>query len=310
VKRCLECTATFDSSGWRCPSCGHEPAQRDGFRLFARRVADDEGYDPTIYRELADLEEGNFWFVARNRLLLHLMARYVPERGRVLELGCGTGFVLQALRERWPCWQLEGSELHVAGLEFARKRVDPSITLSQMDARRIPYRAEFDVIGAFDVIEHIPDDYGVLTECHSALRPNGLLVLSVPQHMALWSPHDDLGHHCRRYEPSELRALLTETGFEPLVTTSFNALPLPLMLLSRARSRRSTSVDPMSELRIGPTVNRALAGILTVERSLTKLGVRWPVGGSRIVVARRVPAHDQPVDPAGRQGSSCLGSLK
>ena len=134
MKRCLDCITAFDATSWRCPSCGHEPAQRDGFRLFAPRVADDEGYDPTVYRELADLEEGNFWFVARNRLLLHLMARFVPERGRVLELGCGTGFVLKALRERWPHWQLEGSELHLAGLELARKRVDPSITLSQMDA--------------------------------------------------------------------------------------------------------------------------------------------------------------------------------
>ena len=145
------------------------------------------------------------------------------------------------------------------------------------------------MIGAFDVIEHIPEDRGVLTECHAALRPNGLLVLSVPQHMALWSPCDESAHHCRRYESRGLRALLTETGFEPLVTTSFNSLPLPLMLLSRLRSRRTINVDPSSELRIGPTLNRALGAMLSVERSLTKLGVRWPVGGSRIVVAKRVP---------------------
>ncbi len=74
----------------------------------------------------------------------------------------------------------------------------------QFDACAIPYKAEFDVIGAFDVIEHIEEDTAALTQMYQALKPGGGLLITVPQHRFLWSAVDEMSYHKRRYHRNEL----------------------------------------------------------------------------------------------------------
>lgn len=100
-----------------------------------------------------------------------------------------------------------------------------------------PYRAEFDAIGAFDVIEHIDDDEEVMTSAHAALRPRGLFVVTVPQHAWLWSSTDKHAHHKRRYSRRELLTKLQRHGFALRFCTSFVFALLPLMYLSRLAKR-------------------------------------------------------------------------
>src|SRR4030095_1631809 len=104
-------------------------------------------------------------------------------------------------------------------------------------ARRIPFRGEFDVIGAFDVLEHIKEDEEVLAQMYQATRPRGGVLLTVPQHSFLWSEVDDYSRHVRRYSASELKAKVKRAGFETLRTTSFVSLLLPVMFISRLRQR-------------------------------------------------------------------------
>ena len=157
-----------------------------------------------------------------------------------------------------------------------------------MDARRIPFRGEFDVVGAFDVIEHIEDDRAVLAELGAAAAPAGGLLLTVPQHPFLWSEYDVRAGHLRRYSARELGAKVMEAGLEIVRMTSFVALLLPFMYLSRRAQRApGADYDPLAELRIAPWLNRVLEGALGAERVLIKAGVDFPVGGSLLVVARR-----------------------
>ncbi len=288
MRRCLSCGATFESNDWRCPECGAEPARIDGFPAFAPKLAQGaSGYDPAHFAELARLEADNFWFRARNRLITWALARYFPAARSMLEVGCGTGFVLAGVAAARPTLRLTGSEAATEGLAFTAARV-PGAALIQMDALGIPFREEFDVVAACDVIEHIEDDRAVLAELAAALAPGGGLLITVPQHPGLWSEFDVHAGHVRRYRAPELRERAAEAGFEIIRMTSFVTLLLPLMYLSRLAQRaRKERYDPAAELRLAPWLNRALEAVLGVERGLIRAGVHMPAGGSLLLVGRK-----------------------
>ena len=245
------------------------------------------GYDPAFFPKLAALEAGNFWFRARNRLLLRLLARYAGHVHDYLEVGCGTGFVLAAVADRFPDWRISGSEFLADSLPFARARV-PRASLLQLDARALPFDAGFDVIGAYDMLEHIDDDGAALRSIHQALRADGIVALTVPQHPWLWSEQDVAAHHVRRYARDELEAKLRDTGFSIIWSGSFTSVLLPLMVLSRLRPRRATSAyDPLAELALPKPVDVMLDVAMRIEGALVAAGLRLPVGGSRVVIARK-----------------------
>ena len=288
MKRCLKCSTLSEGAEWRCPQCGWVPSQRRGRVHFASEISGaNESYDPAWYAELASLEARNFWFRSRNRAISWLAHRYLPRTANYLEIGCGTGYVLQMLQREFPEWKVTATEAHSEGLEFAAGRVGDSATLYQVDARAIPFREEFDVVGAFDVIEHIKEDEAVLAEIHDTLKPRGYVFLSVPQHMFLWSKYDELGHHFRRYSKKELIDKVGRAGFTVVDSTSFNSLLLPVMLASRLIRNEKENPDVLDELRLGRVTNRILEGVLGIEFAGLRAGVRWPAGGSRILLAQR-----------------------
>jgi SAM-dependent methyltransferase len=291
MMRCTACGSSYDSATYTCQSCGHAPDVIDGYPAFAPDLAyGGGGYDAELFAELAPLEKKSFWFRARNELILWAIRRWRPDLTSFLEIGCGTGYVLSGVAAAHPTATLYGSEIFVDGLPFAAGRV-PAAKLMQMDAREIPMRGEVDVIGAFDVLEHIEEDVQVLHEMHAALKDDGLLVISVPQHQWLWSPADDHAFHVRRYTAKELRTKITGAGFEVLRSTSFVSLLLPTMMLSRLRMKgRSDDYDPVDEMRMPAWLNAVLYRVMRVENAMIRWGVTFPVGGSRLVVARKTAA--------------------
>lgn len=289
MKRCASCDSIYPSSTSDCQSCGFSPAVVDGFPAYAPDLAyGGGGYEADLFAKLAPLEESNFWFRARNTLLMWALGKYGPSFHSFLEIGCGTGYVLSGVAKQFPHATLYGSEIFVDGLAFASTRV-PSAELMQMDARKIPYFEEVDVIGAFDVLEHIEEDEQVLDEMRGALEPGGLLMISVPQHRWLWSPADDHAFHVRRYTKPELHTKIRAAGFEILRSTSFVSFLLPAMLLSRLKSSKGQGeYDATDELKLPKILNAVFYGIMRLELGLIKLGINFPVGGSRLVVARKI----------------------
>lgn len=256
-----------------------------GYPAFAPSLAlGNDGFKTGYFAELAALEERNFWFRARNRLILGALNEFFPGAASFMEVGCGTGYVLSGIRCAHPEMRLCGSEIFTAGLGFAAQRANGA-ELVQMDAREMPFRDEFEVIGAFDVLEHIEEDEEVLGQMFAAVKYGGGVILTVPQHPFMWSPQDVAACHVRRYTRDELAGKLERAGFRVERATSFVSLLFPLMMLSRSAKRQSS--DPMAELRLGRMTNAIFEVVMNFERRLVGMKFPLPFGGSLLMVGRR-----------------------
>lgn len=246
-----------------------------------------EGFESGYYAQLARVEREHFWFQSRAELVVWALRRYYPQARTYLEIGCGTGQLLAEVGAARPRLELTGSEVLEEGLRCAEARA-PGATLLQMDARRIPFEEAFDVIGAYDVLEHIEEDMTVLRAMFRALTPGGGVILTVPQHPFLWGPGDEYARHRRRYRRLELIEKVTAAGFQVVRLTSFVSVLFPGMLLSRLWGRRiGATYDPLREFRIPARLNVVLGWISAVERSLIRFGLALPFGGSLFLVARK-----------------------
>lgn len=288
MKLCLKCSEVFSSQAWICPACGYEPTKLNDVLVHSPEFANEGGgFKPEYFSELSRLESTNFWFKARNDLILWALRAYRPDVRSFLEVGCGTGFVLSGIAEVFPDVSLTGSEIFLTGLSHAAKRV-PRAGFMQMDARHIPFVHEFDAIGAFDVLEHIEADEAVLAQLHKALKPQGILLLTVPQHQWLWSASDDYACHVRRYSSKEIDSKVRSAGFQILRSSSFVTLLLPLMMLSRMRQKSGAGeFVAEDEFKIHPFLNKILYSLMSIEQTPIRLGFNYPAGGSRLIVARK-----------------------
>lgn len=293
MKSCTKCRVNFAAPDWMCPACGNLPPNVDGFPVLAPALAGGGGgFRPEAFEQLAGLEEQNFWFRARNRLIVWALKSYFPNMQRFMEIGCGTGYVLAGVGNAYPAATLVGSEIFSIGLPYAASRAK-SAELIQMDARQIPYVEEFDVIGAFDVLEHIEEDELVFAAMWRALRPGGGVAITVPQHPWLWSTADTGACHVRRYKVGELREKVLRAGFKLQFETSFVSLLLPAMLASRLTKQSSKAgasafaVDLLPELRLPKWLNLIFEKIMNLERRLIQSGLRFKLGGSRLLIATK-----------------------
>ena len=288
MKCCPSCEISIRGAEWICPECGWKPEIREGFLLLAPNFSETSlGFSSASFQTLALLEDRHFWFRARNQLLCWGLKHYFPEAVSFLEVGCGTGFVLTGLKNAFPGLHLFGCDPFIEGLEIAKDRL-PGVTLFRMDARKIPFHEEFDVAGAFDVIEHIEEDEEVLAQLFKATKIGGGILITVPQHPFLWSRSDEYGFHKRRYKKSELVEKVQRAGFRVVMTTSFVTLLLPVMVLSRLRSQKlAQNYDPLTELKIGAFANTIFEQLMTLESYFIKRGLSLPVGGSLLLIARK-----------------------
>ncbi len=264
----------------------------DGFKCYAPDLAhENDGFPPDHFDRLAELEPNNFWFKARNLILIHLFKKYVGEgqQKKVLEIGCGTGYVAKGLRTLQ--YNYIGSEIFIEGLKNARKRIQDA-ELIQLDATKIPFTNEFDAIGAFDVIEHIQEDELVMRNVHQALKQNGYFIVTVPQYKFLWSYMDDYAKHKRRYSKKELKQKLEHNGFEAVYMTSFVFKLFPFVYISRLLKKdkpieQVTLQDVEAEFLIPNWMNKLFYRLLKIDYCLIKMGCSLPFGSSLIAIARK-----------------------
>jgi SAM-dependent methyltransferase len=257
-------------------------------------------YDPEFFNHLARIESKHFWFRTRNRVIASLVEQLteaLPDGYRVLEVGCGTGNVLRALEKTCRRGTVVGMDLFAEGLAFARTRTSCGLVRGNLE--QPGFGVQFDLIGAFDVVEHLPGDLQVFRSIHAMLKPGGVLLLTVPAHQSLWSYFDEVSHHCRRYEIADLRGKLNQTGFEVEFLSQFMASTYPLLWLvrrikssrRRAGSLKSNKSDLalfLDEMRIVPVLNGLLTFVLTQEARLIKSRFVLPIGSSLILAARRM----------------------
>ena len=283
---CLFCGQRYKVEDLHCPSCHSQPDVINGFLSFSPELSDsNECFNPEAFKRLFKVETTNFWFRSRNELLFWALQQYFPHAESFFEIGCGTGYVLFGIQREFPNLRLYGSDIFSKGLSFAEQRLS-DVSLFQMDARNIPFENGFDVIGAFDVLEHIEEDEIVLSQIFPAVKSGGGIIITVPQHQWLWSKNDEIACHKRRYARKELAAKVENAGFRLLRLTSFVSFLLPLMVASRLRWRFGTTEQKTSgsELRQPHVINRFFKKVCDIERSFIRNGASFPMGGSLLCV--------------------------
>lgn len=233
---------------------------------------------------LVHMEEDrdHWWFRGRLAVLLATLRCELPRRPlRLLELGCGTGNVLEALGE---FGEAVGMEVHPELVGMARGRgLDVRPGALPHDLVVPPGWA--DVALLLDVIEHLDDDLAALVTARRALGPGGTLVVTVPAYPWLWSGHDVVLGHRRRYRRGELRSVVGRAGFTATRVRHFNTLLFPALAAARAWKRLVG--DRGHDLRRpSAPLNALLARLFGLERHVVP---RWPLpfGASLLLVARR-----------------------
>jgi SAM-dependent methyltransferase len=238
--------------------------------------------DQPEFEAMLALDERHWWYRGRRRMLGALLERIeVPPGARVLDAGCGSGRTLDELARYG---RPHGLELNPAGLAAARAR---GHEVEQAPVERIPYDdASFGLVTCLDVIEHTDDDVAALRELRRVARAGARLVVSVPAHPRLWSRHDEVNGHRRRYTRRTLRAAAETAGWRVERMTGFNVAYLAPAALVRM-TRRETDEAAGSDLELTPSSLDALLELpLRLEAALVRRGVDLPPGLSLLAVLR------------------------
>jgi 2-polyprenyl-3-methyl-5-hydroxy-6-metoxy-1,4-benzoquinol methylase len=265
----------------------------DGIKCFSPEVASSYEDYPDGGFDLTDKNaDSSFWVTSRNRLFKGLVQRNRAPTGKTkfLEIGCGTGDFIRHISGDEQL-EITGSEVYLKGLVYAKKN-QPDVDFIQFDVTKGRIGEQFDMITAFDVIEHIDDDTTAIANIAHMLRKDGVAIISVPQHMFLWSALDEIVKHKRRYSRKELVDKLKANGFSVSYATSFVFTLFPLMLVSRLldnRRDKSHSDDTALAKRVKfpPVLNWFLDLFMRFDEALIRMGVPLPFGGTLLVVARK-----------------------
>lgn len=183
--------------------------------------------DRSVYDNMAKLDEQHWWYVARRDVLDRLIRRRIqlPESARILEIGCGTGHNLPMLGQ---FGAVDAIEIDPAAREMASKRLGKPVMASPLPALEGIEDGAYDMVAILDVLEHIEADKDALTGIARKLKPGGRILITVPAHPWMWSAHDVVNHHHRRYTRRTLKSVVAEAGLRLDMLRWFNSLLFPV----------------------------------------------------------------------------------
>jgi SAM-dependent methyltransferase len=235
--------------------------------------------------EMRRLEDHHWWFVGKRLLVAALLGDVLARPGlRVLDVGCGTGGVLAGLGNGVRPFGIDRSPLALA---HCRGRGLAAVACAGAGA--LPFAAaSFDVVLLLDVLEHFAEEQALLAEVRRLVRTGGHVLVSVPAFQFLWSEHDEVLQHVRRYRAGELRRVLAEAHLTVERLTYTNAAAFPPALVVRGLLQRlGLWAGGRTDFREhGSLVNGTLLGAYRLEARALARGMRLPVGLSVAALAR------------------------
>lgn len=242
----------------------------------------DEAYD-TFYK----LDMTHWYPSGRRRILQDIIATRVAKPGRIADIGCGTGANFDMLAGFAP---VVGIDFHPPAVAYCRLRNLNCTTVAGLPNLPFPDGA-FDLVCAFDVIEHVDDDAAAVKELLRICKKGGTLLLTVPAYNWLWSKHDEANEHKRRYNRSMLRHLFVGAPADVLKLSHYNIFMAPpiivIRLLGKLKDKLTNNHEAKLDLAETPgPINRLLLAIFSFERFLLRR-INLPAGISVMCLARK-----------------------
>lgn len=242
--------------------------------------------EPGVYQQIYEVELFHWWFCVRREIIAQVMAKHVsPGLLRALDIGCGTGLNGQILQK---------FAISVSGLDPADEAVkyfalrSPGLSVIQGSFPEDIPLGNFDLISMFDVLEHLEDDKKSIRQVEFMLSPGGYAVITVPAYKYLWTDHDRILHHYRRYTKKSLLGLIAkETKLEPVYVSYFNTvLFLPIAVFRFLRKMLRFFPDRTDDFAVPKILNNLLRQIFSTEKFLIKHSP-LPFGVSIICILKK-----------------------
>jgi SAM-dependent methyltransferase len=277
--------------GYRCQPCATFYPVTDGIPSFVSQDTTVDSFDASAFEFLFKMEQKHFWHISRKEMALDTLKRNPPnfKDAKMLEIGCGNGNILSYLKRHGV--HVEGGDIFIEGLRFCRQQA-ALVPLYQVDVLSLPFRDEYDIIGAFDILEHIEDDDKALAEIYLALKARGKLIMTVPAYKFMWSYTDESARHKRRYSKNDLAVKLEQSGFIIKKISYYMCFLFPLLFSIRLisnilwRERLRSDRRVRIELKTIPIVNSIFLGLLRLEKWLMRY-INLPFGTSLLVLAEK-----------------------
>jgi SAM-dependent methyltransferase len=242
--------------------------------------------DRIVYDRMAAHDSTHWWYRARRDILADYLTREggLPPQARILEIGCGTGHNLPMLAS---FGSVDAIEIDPAARDIASLRLGREVGDAPLPILPGVERGSYDLIAVLDVVEHIEDDVGALEAMATCLKPGGKILITVPAHQWLWSAHDVVNHHHRRYSKKSLAAAIRKAGLEPRKLGYFNSLLFPLAAAARLAGRM-TGRDDSDDSPPPKPVNALFERIFRMERHMVG---RVPMTPGVSIITLAVPKN-------------------
>lgn len=285
---CPECRAgKISANSLECPQCQHGTEVDGRILVLERSPTEDYSQDGTIAQR--EVLKTHFWFGSRAKLIGAALSRCRRSTGgtKLVEYGCSNGYVMSKLEAEG--WEVAGVDMHIEGLRNAETCTRGPLICGRIE--NVSFADPVDVVGLFDVIEHLENDTDILRHASEQLAPGGIVLVTVPAMMSLWSTFDVMLGHKRRYSRNDLVSLLKRVPLEIIDVYHAFSFGAPLLWLQR-RVLKARNQLPMESRRYfmkppNPLLNRILSVLADVERWFIGLGVPPPFGTSLVGIARR-----------------------
>ena len=240
--------------------------------------------EKSAYIDIQKIEEIHWWYVVRRFIVRLVLDKYIDGRkNKVLEIGCGFGGNLELFSKYG---NVDAVEMDSGAKKYAKNRGIGDIKSGYLPNNMPGYKYKFDLICLLDVLEHIDDDKKSIQYLNGQLTNKGCLLITVPAYMFMWSDHDVVNHHKRRYTRKQLANLMEENGYDIVYSTYFNTILFPIMFITRLINKifhkKNQGDFDMPKL----WINTILTKIFSIERAVVPL-TSFIFGGSILFLCKK-----------------------